>query len=65
MVNTPNAAEVAARAGIDLALIDDNLGLTHTERAMQHQAALEFALEIERAGIALRERPAETSATAG
>jgi hypothetical protein len=65
MVDTPNAAEVAARAGIDLALIDDNLRLTHTERALQHQAALEFALEIERAGIALRERPAETSATAG
>ena len=55
------AIEAAARAGIDLGLIDDNLRLTPEQRALQHQAALDFALEVERAGQRLRERPAKTS----
>jgi hypothetical protein len=53
-----SAAIEAARAGIDLGLIDDNLRLTHEQRALQHQDALDFALEVERAGQRLRERSA-------
>jgi hypothetical protein len=54
------AVEVAERAGIDLGLVDDNLRLTPEQRALQHQAALDFALEIERAGQRLRDRSAKT-----
>ena len=57
-----NALEVAERAGIDLGLVRDNLRLTHEQRVLQHQAALDLALEVERAGQTLRERAAETSA---
>lgn len=56
------AIEAAKRAGIDLGLIDDNLRLTYEQRALQHQDALDFALEVERAGQRLRERPAKASA---
>lgn len=56
------AIEVAAHAGIDLGLIDDNLRLTPEQRALQHQAALDLALEIERAGLRLRERLANAAA---
>ena len=59
-VNGLSAIEVAARAGIDLGLVDDNLRLTPEQRVLQHQAALDFALEIERAGQRLRERSAKT-----
>jgi len=52
------AIEAAAHAGIDLGLIDDNLHLTYEQRALQHQDALDFALEVERAGQRLRERSA-------
>lgn len=57
-----NAFEVAERAGIDLGLVRDNLRLTPEQRVLQHQAALDLALEIERAGKKLRERSAKTSA---
>ena len=60
----PSAIEAAARAGIDLGLVDDNLRLTFEQRALQHQAALDLALEVERAGQRLRERSAKTTATA-
>ncbi|HEX5122677.1 MAG TPA: hypothetical protein VFV97_05465 [Rhodanobacteraceae bacterium] len=56
--------EAAVRAGIDLGLVDDNLRLTPEQRALQHQAALDFALEVERAGLKLRERSATTPAKA-
>lgn len=56
--------EAAERAGVDLGLLDDNLRLSHEQRALQHQAALDFALEVERAGRRLRERPASAAATA-
>lgn len=59
------AIEIAARAGIDLALIDDNLRLSFEQRAWQHQSALDLALEVERAGQRLRERSAETAAASG
>jgi hypothetical protein len=58
------AIEAAKRAGIDLRLVDDNLRLTPEQRALQHQAALDFALEVERAGQRLRERSAATPAKA-
>ena len=57
--------EAARRAGIDMALVEENLHLNLEQRALQHQAALDLALEIERAGCKLRERPAKTSAAAG
>lgn len=63
MAEPCNAIEIAVRAGIDVGLIDDNLRLTYEQRALQHQAALDFALEIERAGLQLHERLAEAAAT--
>ncbi|GMU69936.1 MAG: hypothetical protein AMXMBFR37_22680 [Steroidobacteraceae bacterium] len=51
------ALEEAERAGIDLSLIEVSLGYSYDKRAHQHQAALEFALEIERAGYRLRGAP--------
>jgi len=52
----PSAIEEAERAGLDLSLVDDNLGLSYDQRAIQHQQALNLALELERAGRELRER---------
>lgn len=64
-MNDPtDAIESAERAGIDLGLIDDNLRLSHEQRALQHQDALDLALAIERAGQELRERSADTAAKA-
>jgi hypothetical protein len=48
------AAEEAARAGIDLSLIALSLSYSYDERAEQHQAALDLALELERIGRELR-----------
>jgi hypothetical protein len=44
------AAEEAARAGIDLSLIEVSLSYSYDKRAEQHQAAL----ELERIGRELR-----------
>jgi hypothetical protein len=57
-----SAIEEAECAGVDLGLVDDNLRLTYEQRALQHQAALDLALEVERAGRQLRERSAEAAA---
>ena len=65
MPDFPSAIDIAAQAGIDLALTDDNLRLSYEQRARQHQAALNLALTIERAGQQLRERSAGASAAAG
>jgi hypothetical protein len=46
----------AERAGIDLSLIDVNLSYSYEQRAIQHQEALNLALELERVGRELRER---------
>ncbi len=62
MSDHPNAAEIAVRAGIDLALTEDNLRLSFEQRALHHQAALDLALEIERAGQRLRERSTSSPA---
>jgi len=64
MTEASSAIEAAERVGIDLGLIDDNLRLSHEQRALQHQAALDLALEVERAGRKLRERPAGIAAPA-
>jgi hypothetical protein len=48
------AIEEAVRAGIDMSLIDVSLGYSYDQRAIQHQAALELALELERVGRQLR-----------
>ena len=64
MTEASTDIEAAERAGIDLGLIDDNLRLSHEQRALQHQAALDLALEVERAGRKLRERPAGIAAPA-
>lgn len=52
-----SALEDAERAGFDLSLIEESLRLSYDQRAMQHQEALNLALELERAGRKLRERP--------
>lgn len=44
-----NAIEAAESAGIDLSLIEESLRLTPEQRALQHQAALEMALQLETA----------------
>lgn len=64
MTEAGTVTEAAERVGIDLGLIDDNLRLSHEQRALQHQAALDLALEVERAGRKLRERPAGIAAPA-
>jgi hypothetical protein len=50
------AVEEARRAGIDVSLIEVSLSYSYDKRAEQHQAALELALELERAGRELRGR---------
>ena len=49
-----SATEEAERAGIDISLIELSLGYSYDKRAQQHQAALELALELARAGRGLR-----------
>jgi hypothetical protein len=44
-----NASESAKDFGIDLSLIDESMRLTPEQRAIQHQAALELALQLEAA----------------
>ena len=56
-----NPIESAEAAGVDLSLIDDSLSRSYEERAVQHQEALNLALEMERAGNELRERHQSTS----
>jgi hypothetical protein len=51
-----DAIESAEAAGVDLNLIDESLSRSYEERAIQHQEALNLALEMERAGNELRER---------
>lgn len=56
------AAEEAIRAGIDLTLIEVSLSYSYDKRALQHQAALELALELERIGRELRRAAESTDA---
>lgn len=54
------AIEEAQAAGFDLSLVDVSLSYTHEQRAIQHQAALDLALEVEKAGRELRGRSQST-----
>jgi hypothetical protein len=54
MPQLPNAIEEAERAGFDMSLIDANLSYSYEKRVLLHDAALELALEFERAGRQLR-----------
>lgn len=52
------AIDEAVRAGIDLSLIDESLRLTSEQRAVQHQAALDMALQLEATYRASRQHDA-------
>ncbi|MBK7249861.1 MAG: hypothetical protein IPI06_02875 [Gammaproteobacteria bacterium] len=62
-LQTPAALD-AQRAGFDLSLIRESLRCTHEQRALQHQAALHLALELEAIGRHLRDGTESTAATA-
>ena len=49
-----SAIEEAEQAGFDSSLIDANLSYSYEKRALLHDAALELALEMEKAGRQLR-----------
>ena len=57
------AIEAARRAGIDLDLLDTNLALSVKERWAQHDAALELAIKLEKAGQARDAKLRSTPAT--
>jgi|GEM_PF-2347852 len=42
------AIQEAEQAGFDLSLVDESLRCSPEQRALQHQVALELALELER-----------------
>lgn len=52
MDQATQALEDARRAGIDLDLLDSNLALTHEQRVLRHDSALELVLELREAGAA-------------
>jgi len=58
-----SAVERAAELGFDISLIETSLGYSYDQRALQHQAALELALEMERAGRQLRDSAQSTHRT--
>jgi hypothetical protein len=58
------AIKAAERAGFDMSLVDESLRCSPEQRARQHQAALELALEMERAGQQLRDASKSSPATA-
>ena len=55
MPTTPSATEIAEAAGFDMSLVRESLALSYEQRLLQHQAALELVLEMERAGRRLRD----------
>ena len=57
------ASESAELAGFDMSLVEESLRCTYEQRAQQHQAALDLALEMERIGQQLRDRPESTSSS--
>jgi hypothetical protein len=57
----PTAILEAERAGFDSSLIEESLALSYEQRAVQHQCALDLALEMERAGRVMREQSQSTS----
>ena len=63
MSEPPTAILEAERAGFDSSLIEESLALSHEQRAVLHQRALDLALEMERAGRVMREQPQSIAAT--
>lgn len=61
MPDPVNPIEEAERAGFDLSLIEESLSYSYEQRAVHHQAALNLALEMEKAGRQLRERDQPTT----
>ncbi len=61
MENPAQALEEARRAGIDLDLLDSNLGLTYEERVLRHESAQELIWALKEAGAAY-ERSARPAA---
>ena len=57
MATDSKATEVARQAGFDPSLNDASLSYSYEKRALQHQAALDLALELERIGRELRGEP--------
>jgi hypothetical protein len=56
MAGPVNPIEEAEKAGFDLSLIEESLSYSYEQRALHHQAALNLAIEMEKAGRQLRER---------
>jgi hypothetical protein len=56
-----SAMQEAEQAGFDLSLVDESLRCSPEQRALQHQMALELALELEKRGQQLRDRTQSTS----
>ncbi len=48
-------ARWADEAGFDISLVEESLGYSHEKRLLQHQAAPDLVLEMERAGHCVRE----------
>jgi hypothetical protein len=61
MASPVNPIEEAEQAGFDLSLIEESLSYTYEQRALHHQAALNLAIEMEKAGQQLRERAQSTT----
>jgi len=62
MLKSKSAMEEAAHAGFDPSLIDANLSYSYDKRVLLHDAALELALEFEKAGRQLRGETQSTPA---
>jgi len=62
MTDYIDAVQEAERAGFDSSLIDANLSYSYEKRVLLHDAALELALEMERAGRQRRGNAQSTSA---
>jgi hypothetical protein len=59
-----SAIQEAEQAGFDLSLVDESLRISPEQRALQHQRALELALELEKIGQQLRDRTQSISRVA-
>jgi hypothetical protein len=64
MPKPPTATEIAEASGFDMSLIRESLALCYEERILQHQAALDLMLEMERAGQRLRDAASSSDSTA-
>lgn len=60
MPTPATATEIAEAAGFDMSLIRESLALSYEQRILQHQAALDLMLEMERAGQRIRDAAASS-----